>query len=172
VFLARNVLGLPLRPPADAFTPLPAELHPNLTTRERVTLQTNPRACQTCHAVINPLGFLFERYDAIGRYRDKEQGLPIDASGAYLTRAGKLVRFGGVRDLAKFLADSEEVHEVFVAQFFHHLVKQPIRAFGVNKLEELRKFFVENDCNIRKLAVEIIAQTALGPSDEKSKKGN
>jgi cytochrome c553 len=171
VFLARNVLGVPLRPPAEAFTPLPAELHPNLTTRERVTLQTNPRACQTCHAVINPLGFLFERYDAIGRYREKEDGLPIDSSGAYLTRAGKLVRFGGVRDLAKFLADSEEVHEVFVAQLFHHLVKQPIRAYGVGKLTELRDYFVQHDCNIRMLAVEIVTQTALGAREEKAAVG-
>src|SRR5262249_10670029 len=40
VFLARNVLGLSLRPPPEAFTPLPPSLHPDLTTRERVALQT------------------------------------------------------------------------------------------------------------------------------------
>jgi hypothetical protein len=168
VFLARNVLGLPLRPPQDAFTPIPAEQHPNLTTRERVTLQTNPRACQQCHAVINPLGFLFEHYDAIGRYREKEAGLPIDASGVYVTRSGKVVRLGGVGDLAKFLADSDEVHEAFVAQFFHHLVKQPIRAYGVGKLSELRDYFVEHGCSIRSLAVEIVAQTALGVRNDKA----
>src|SRR5262249_23752833 len=35
VFLARGVLGVSLRPPPEAVVPLPAELHPNLTTRER-----------------------------------------------------------------------------------------------------------------------------------------
>ncbi len=102
-FPARSVLGLPLRPPPDAFTPLPAELHPNLTTRERVALQTKPQACQSCHAVINPLGFIFERYDAIGRYREKEKGRKIDPTGAYQTREGKFMHFAGVRDLAQFL---------------------------------------------------------------------
>jgi hypothetical protein len=160
VFLARSVLGLPLRPPPDAFTPLPAELHPDLTTRERVALQTKPLACQSCHAVINPLGFILERYDAIGRFRVKEKDRPIDTTGSYETREGKVVRFKGVRDQAQFLAGSEEVHEAFVAQFFHHLVKQPIRAFGKDKLAELRAYFVAHDCNIQKLAVEIIAQTA------------
>ncbi len=58
---ARNVLGLPLRPPAEAFIPLPAEAHPDLTTRQRVALQTQAQACQTCHSIINPLGFSFER---------------------------------------------------------------------------------------------------------------
>jgi cytochrome c553 len=171
VFLARGVLGLPLRPPAEAFTPLPAELHPGLSTRERVALQTRPQACQSCHVIINPLGFTFERYDAIGRYRDKENGRPIDATGAYQTRDGKLVRFGGVRDLAQFLADSAEVHEAFIAQFFHHLVKQPIGAYGANKLAELRDYFTEHDCNIRMLAVEIIVQTALSQGEKTKKTG-
>lgn len=168
VFLARSVLGLPLRPPPDAFTPLPAELHPNLTTRERVALQTKPQACQSCHAVINPLGFIFERYDAIGRFRAKEKGRMIDTTGNYETREGKVEQFKGVRELANFLARSPEVHEAFVAQFFHHLVKQPIRAYAKNNLAELRSFFVEHDCNIQKLAVEVIAQAALGARAEKA----
>ncbi len=47
VFLARNVLGRRLRPPPDAFTPLSPDLHPNLTTRERVTLQTKSKFCMS-----------------------------------------------------------------------------------------------------------------------------
>ena len=78
VFLARNVLGQMLRPPPEAFTPLPAELHPSLTTRERVALQTQPQACQSCHSMINPLGFTLEHFDAVGRYQAKEKDKPID----------------------------------------------------------------------------------------------
>src|SRR5207253_383016 len=74
VFLARNVLGVSLRPPPDAFTPLAPDLHPNLNTRERITLQTSPTTCTSCHNVINPLGFTLEHYDAIGRFRDREKG--------------------------------------------------------------------------------------------------
>ena len=89
VFLARNVLGQMLRPPPEAFTPLPAELHPSLTTRERVALQTQPQACQSCHSMINPLGFTLEHFDAVGRYQAKEKDKPIDAAGSYLTRSGE-----------------------------------------------------------------------------------
>jgi cytochrome c553 len=169
VFLARNVLGLSLRPPPEAFTPLPAELHPELTTRERVALQTRPEACQSCHSMINPLGFTLEHYDAIGRYRDKEQGRPIDASGAYQTRSGKLVRFAGIRDLATFLAGSDEVHDAFIEQLFHYLVKQPIRAYGPHELDDLRRSFAGNQYNIRKLIVAISADAALAPRQEKPK---
>ncbi len=167
VFLARSVLGRAPRPPPEAFTPLPPELHPELTTRERVALQTKPQACVSCHTMINPLGFTLENFDAVGRFRDKEKGRPIDATGAYQTRGGEVVKFMGVRDLAKFLADSEEVHETFVEQLFHYVVKQPVRAFGVGKLAELRQSFAENRYNVRRLMVEIVAASALPAREEK-----
>ncbi len=167
VFLARSVLGRSLRPPPDAFTPLPADDHPGLTTRQRVELQTRPAACASCHGLINPLGFPLENFDAVGRYRDRERGKPIDAGGAYQTRAGEVVKFAGVRDLATFLADSEEVHEAFVEQLFHYLVKQPVRSYGPRTLSDLRQDFVESRYNVRKLTAAIVAASALKGRDDK-----
>jgi hypothetical protein len=167
VFLSRNVLGVQLRPPPEAFTPLPAELHPELTTRERVALQTRPDQCKACHGVINPLGFTLEHFDAIGRYREKERGKPIDATGEYERPSGERVKFAGVRDLATFVATSEEAQNSFIQHLFHYLVKQPIRAFGPRELADLRQYFVRHDCNIRKLMVEIMATSALTGREEK-----
>ncbi|MGP0063919.1 MAG: DUF1592 domain-containing protein [Isosphaeraceae bacterium] len=165
VFLSRSVLGRVLRPPPEAVAPLAADLHPDLSTRERVTLQTKPESCQSCHAMINHLGFTLEHYDAIGRYRDREKGRPIDATGSYETRAGNRVEFDGVASLAAFLAASEETHSAFVQQLFHYLVKQPIRAFGRQELPNLRRSFAANDYNIRKLMVEIMVSSALAPRE-------
>jgi hypothetical protein len=167
VFLSRSVLGRSLRPPPEAAAPLPPELHPDLTTRERVILQTRPTACTTCHGMINPLGFPLEQFDAVGRYRSEEKGKPIDATGGYQTRSGETVTFTGARDLAAFLADCAETHDAFVEQLFHHLVKQPIRAFGPETLNDLRHSFAQNGYNIRKLMVEIVTLAALGPQAAK-----
>ncbi len=161
VLIARNLLGRALQPPPEAFTPLPAELHPELTTRERVALQTRPAGCVSCHAMINPLGFTLEKFDAIGRVRARENGKPVDSSGLYRTRAGKTVRFNGVRDLARFLATSEEAHLAFVERLFHHVVKQPARAYGPQTLTNLRLAFAKNGFNIRRQLVETTATTAL-----------
>jgi cytochrome c553 len=161
VFLARNVLGRVLRPPPEAVAPLAPDLHPDLTTRQRVALQTKLDACQSCHGMINPLGFTLERFDAVGRYRIEEKKHPIDATGFYETRAGELVKFDGVRALAAFLNDSEEAHTAFVRQLFHYLVKQPVYAFGRYELSDLTRFFAEHQFNIRKLMVEIMATSAL-----------
>jgi hypothetical protein len=161
VFLARGVLGRTLRPPQDAFTPLPESLHPTLTTRERVSLQTKGENCQACHGMINPLGFTLEHFDAVGRFRDKDNGKPVDASGTYLTRTGEPVTFHGARDLAEFLAKTDEVQAAFADRLFHHLAQQPVQAYGPGALEKLRGQFAANGFNIRRLAVEIAVTAAL-----------
>jgi hypothetical protein len=169
VFLARGVLGVALRPPEDAFTPLPEELHPNLTTRERVMLQTKPANCQSCHVLINPLGFTLERFDAVGRHRTQDNGKPVDASGTYETRSGKVVKLTGARELGEFLANSDEVHAAFVQQLFHHLVQQPVRAYGATTPTELRQAFATSGFNMRRLAIEVATRAALATKEEKPK---
>ena len=162
VFVARGVLGVTIRPPMEAFTPLAPDLHPKLTTRERVTLQTSPAACAGCHTTMNPLGFALENYDAVGRYREKEKDKAVDATGSYLTRAGDVAKFGNAKELANFLAGSEEVHAAFAQQMFHHYAKQPVRAYGLQRPQELRKSFAESGYNVRKLVVEITTTAAEG----------
>jgi uncharacterized protein DUF1592/uncharacterized protein DUF1588/PA14 domain-containing protein/uncharacterized protein DUF1595 len=167
VFITRSVLGRTLQPPPESVAPLAPDLHPDLTTRERVLLQTKPEACQTCHGMINPLGFALENFDAIGRYREAEKEKQVEAGGTYVARSGEVVRFNGVRELAEFLAANEETHEAFVRQLFHYTVKQPIGAYGPNRLAGLKQSFVEDEFDIFKLIVEIAATSALEPETDK-----
>ncbi len=161
VFIIRSVLGRSLRPPPEAITPIPPSLHAGLSTRERVTMQTSPAACVSCHGMINPLGFGLENFDAVGRYREVEKGKPVDPAGWFETRTGDQVTFSGARGLATVLANSDETHAAFIDQLFHYLVKQPIPAFGPRVASNLRKSFSANDYSIRKLIVEIVATAAL-----------
>ena len=161
VFLSRSVLGRSLRPPPVAVAPLSVDLRPDLTTRERVTLQTKPKACQGCHGMINPLGFALERFDAVGRYRQTESGRPIDTSGMYELPSGEERPFGGARDLAEFLAASDETHRAFVVQLFHHLIKQPILAYGRETPPALVGTFAAEGFDVRRLMAEIVTVAAL-----------
>ena len=160
VFIARSVLGRALRPPPVAVSPLAADLHAGLTTRERVTMQTSPNACATCHGMINPLGFGLEHFDAVGRFRAEEKGKPIDANGSYDPPSGEITRYAGARQLATILASSEETHQAFVDQLFHNIVQQPIRAFGPQLSQDLRRSFADRGYNVRSLLVEIVAASA------------
>jgi hypothetical protein len=145
-----------LNPPPAAFIPLPASAHPTLTTRERVALQTEPKFCQQCHSIINPLGFTMEKYDAIGRLRDTDAGKPVDTSGRYVARNGVAARFTGASDLAEYLANSDDAHRAFVQKLSLYMVKQPMMS------PALLKSFAENRYSIRKLMAQIaVAATGI-----------
>lgn len=170
VFLSRSILGRSLKPPAAAITPVPPKLHPDLTTRQRVALQTNHLVCRSCHEMINPLGYALENFDAAGRFRKKEQNRDIDASGSYLQRSGELAKFSGAKELGEFLANSDEVHVAFVEQLFQHVVKQPIQAYGSGQKEKLRDLFVSSEFNVNALLAEIATVSAFDhpPADAPS----
>ncbi|MFO0979200.1 MAG: DUF1592 domain-containing protein [Planctomycetaceae bacterium] len=161
VFLSRGVLGRGIKPPPIAVAPTAPELQPDLTTRERVTVQTSPEVCANCHNMINQLGYALENFDAVGRYRDQEKSKPVDATGQYLQRNGELVRFAGARELATFLARSEETHRSFVRQLFHHMVQQPILAYGPETIGELSEQFEQQNFHMKQMMVEIAVRSAM-----------
>jgi len=171
VFLNRYVLGRTIRPPSEAFTPLSPDLHPSLTTRERVALQTSPSSCQVCHIRINGLGFTLENFDAAGRYRLKDGGKPVDNTGSYVTTRGKQVKFNGAHQLTAFLATSDDAYQAFVLRAFHHFTKQPPAAFGAGTLEKLTHQFKQDGYSIRKLIVEIAVIAATPSTTANDKKG-
>ena len=96
---------------------------PTLTTSGRVVLQIKESNCLVCHGIINPLGFTLEHFDAVGRFRDKDNNKPVDSSGDYRTRSGRDVRVKNAHELAVFLVDSDEAQTAFVEQLFHYLVR-------------------------------------------------
>jgi hypothetical protein len=90
-FLLNNILGLPTPPPPAGVDTNLAEIKPDApppTIRERLAQhRTNPN-CASCHAVIDPLGFALEQYDAIGAWRTAdESGRPVDARATTLDGA-------------------------------------------------------------------------------------
>ena len=161
VFVSRNLLGRRLRAPPDSIVPESPALNPNLTTRERITKQTRPTTCQSCHDMINPLGFTMENFDTVGRFRADEGGKAIDANGGYRRSDAELEKFANASDLGKFLAGSTDAQGAFVERMFKDAIKQPILAYGPQEKDRLRRFFSDNGCNIRKLLSEIVISAAL-----------
>ena len=116
----------------------------------------------SCHSIINPLGFALENFDAIGRWREKENGRPINAASNYTTAANQQLQITGARAIANFAADSPHGQRHFVEQLFNHLAKQAPGAFGRETLEELWQGFVNTDCNVPRLMTEITVRVAAG----------
>jgi mono/diheme cytochrome c family protein/PAS domain-containing protein len=100
-WIMENILGTPPPEPPANVPELDTvqKAAPNATLREQMVLHRTDPNCATCHRQMDPLGFGFENFDAIGRWRDKEGKLPIDASG--VLPSGET--FQGPTDLVKLL---------------------------------------------------------------------
>ncbi len=171
VFVTRGLLGIGLKPPPIAVEPLGEDFDPEMTTRQRVEFQTRPANCMACHEVINPLGFAFENIDAVGRFRETDNQKPVNAAVQFKTPSGNLLELNGPRQLAEYLVTEQAAHRHFVESLFHHIVKQPVAAYGEKRLDELTDGFVASEFNIRKLYVDIAVMAArFGLTDEKIEK--
>ncbi|MFZ4765239.1 MAG: DUF1592 domain-containing protein, partial [Roseimicrobium sp.] len=135
VFLTRNIVGMSLKPPPNAVAFEDSKFNPHLTMREKVTELTRNNACMSCHAVINPLGFSLENFDAIGRWRTKDNNKPVNTVGEFENEQGHKVRLTGPRDIVNYVADNPSGHRAFIRHLFNHTVKQQIPAFGPQLLD-------------------------------------
>jgi len=87
-----------------------------LTLRQVLKQHQVNQSCKSCHARIDPLGFVLENYDAVGRWRDKYRGgLKIDASGEL---------FGEVKfhDIVSFKEALLKRPEIFTRAFSEHML--------------------------------------------------
>ena len=105
-WVLENLLSMPPSPPPANVPALKDNtVAANLTVRERLAEhRTNP-ACKSCHSVIDPIGFSLEHFDAIGRWREVEEGRPIDATGGLPDGS----RFEGVTGLEQALRRRPEL---------------------------------------------------------------
>lgn len=100
-FLLENILGTP-PPPAPGDVP---PLDDRRIDMERLTLRQQFEAhradpgCAGCHAFLDPMGFAFENFDPVGRWRDQDKGNPVDPSGQ-LVRGQ---RFANLQELREIL---------------------------------------------------------------------
>ena len=69
VWLLENILGTPPSPPPPDVEPLSPDLSKAKTIRDQIELHRKHEACASCHRKIDPMGFAFENFDPVGRWR-------------------------------------------------------------------------------------------------------
>lgn len=82
VWVLENILGSPPPPPPKSVPALTPDTRGTTTPRELLSAHTKEVSCAGCHRRIDPVGFVLENFDPIGRWRDEWPGIgqPIDAS--------------------------------------------------------------------------------------------
>ena len=80
-WVLENIFGAPPPPPPPNVPALDNAVSASLPMRERLGAHRDNPACASCHQTIDPGGFALENFDALGRWRDYEDGLEVDAAG-------------------------------------------------------------------------------------------
>jgi hypothetical protein len=104
VWVLEQVLGEHVPPPPPNVPTLEKQDHQKVATmtlRQRTELHRSDPTCASCHKVLDPIGFGLENFDAIGRWRDRDDsGGPIDATGELPGER----RFGTPQELKRIIA--------------------------------------------------------------------
>ena len=161
LFVRRQLLCTTPPPPPDDVDITPPEVDPGATTRERYSQHRADPACSGCHQLMDPVGFGFENFDATGRWRTTENGLPVDASGQLI---GTDVdgTFIGVRELGDRLASSEVVTDCIVTQWFRFgYGRTESYELDACTLDDLKLRFAEADHDVRELLVALTQTDAF-----------
>jgi hypothetical protein len=107
-WLLNNIFALPVPPPPPGVdTNLEDKPHAKTATmRERLAQHRQNPSCNSCHAVIDPLGFALENFDVIGGWRTvDEAGKPVDAKGSMASGA----EFEGLAGLRALVLEHREL---------------------------------------------------------------
>jgi Protein of unknown function (DUF1588)/Protein of unknown function (DUF1592)/Protein of unknown function (DUF1585) len=97
-------------PPDDVDTMIKVPMNAK-TTREIFETHSENASCGGCHRMMDPIGYAFENYDVVGRYRTTENGVPINASGEIV---GRDVKFNGLSELTDYLTKQGETRQCMV----------------------------------------------------------
>jgi hypothetical protein len=99
VWVLENIVGAPIPTPPPNVPPLEdTEKHASRpqTLRAQMELHVSKPFCSGCHKIMDPVGFALENFDAVGRWRDEEHGVPVDAT-AKLVDGRKIEGVTGLR---------------------------------------------------------------------------
>ena len=93
-----NLMGVPPPPPLPDVPALKDNtVDGNLTVRRRLAEHRSNPTCSACHNLMDPLGLSLEKFDAVGRRRNAEAGVPIDAAGG-LPDGSRFADVGGLEN--------------------------------------------------------------------------
>jgi hypothetical protein len=150
-----------LQPPAGTIPELP-EVTQGQTNRERVTAHTGDGTCgEGCHStLINPVGFAFENFDAIGRARTTDNGKPIDTTGELETAAG-MKAFTGAPELAAVLAADPSVHGCYSVHLAEYTLARDIATGDRALVDGLEGISMNDNASVKAIVLAAVGHPSF-----------
>ena len=144
-------------PPPPSLDTSPPPVDPTLSTRDRYSQHSADPTCAGCHTRIDPIGFGFEHYDGVGRYRVMDGVHEVDASGEIVLTDQTDGTFDGVDELAALLAGSPEVAACYTLQWSRHALGSADDSELECVQDEVTKAFTEAEGRLDSLVLALVA---------------
>ena len=150
-----QILGTPPPPPPAMIKSLPPDdrVHDGRTFRQQLEKHRTDPNCAGCHQRLDPLGFGFENFDAIGRWRTTIADQPVDASGELV--GGE--KFEGPAELKTLLLARKDIFARNVsAKMFAYALNRGLESYDVPTVRRAVKTLAQSDYRIDTLILEIV----------------
>jgi hypothetical protein len=135
-YVLERMLCIEVPPPPDATTGVGA-MEEGLSNRERVDRHTGEGTCgEGCHTLINPLGFAFENYDGLGRWRTIDHSVEVDASDTFVLD-GEEIAYDNAVELMAAMSTSEQVHRCFAEHVVRYTHGRELQDADESVVDEL-----------------------------------
>jgi hypothetical protein len=157
VWVLEQVLGQKVPPAPPNVPPLEKQDEKkvaNLTLRQRTELHRTDSACANCHKILDPIGFGLENFDAIGRWRDRDDsGAPIDAAGEL--PGGK--RFATPQELKDIIgARHDELARNLTQKLLAYALCRQVEGYDEIVVDRLVETIARDDYRMQSLITEIV----------------
>jgi hypothetical protein len=160
-FVREVLLCQTLPPPPVTVNAVPPPPDGKRTQRERMAMHSADPSCAGCHALMDPLGLAFERYDGIGRWRTTDVGQNLDTSGRLTAAQPDQAPFSDAVGLMGLLARSPDVARCFVAAAFRYAHGRAAESVDKCALDRLGQRFDTSHGNVIDLAVALTTDEAF-----------
>jgi hypothetical protein len=153
-FVRERLLCQTVPPPPVNANITPPAVRADATTRERFAQHRTDPSCNACHTLMDPIGLGFEHYDALGQWRDSENGLPIDSTGE-INGSDVAGAFDGAPALAQKLAQSAQVEDCLVQTWFRFAHGRAVAESDKDNLAILSANFAAHQFKISELMIAV-----------------
>lgn len=154
-WVLQTILGTPPPPPppdVDNVLKEDSDEKKPLTVPQRLAKHRDNKACSACHRLIDPLGMAFENFDPVGRWRDRDEGQPIDAKGELVDGS----KFDGVVGLKKvLLSRKEDFVRCLAEKMLTYALGRKLEFYDVATVNRITQAVLKDGCKFSRLVVEV-----------------
>jgi hypothetical protein len=158
-WVLENILGTPPSPPPPDVEPLPTDTRKAKTIRDQLELHREHAACNNCHRKIDPLGFPFENFDVVGRWRDQYKASRTKVNpSAVLSNGEEINDILALKDL--LMEKKQLVVRCLTEKMLIYATGRKLEVLDRGEVDRIVEELNENDNRLRKL-VHLVATCEL-----------